>query len=93
MVVIVETNNNKTENSERQGLGEAPDEVATQKIINFESGPKALEKARLEEEQSRAMLVERNRIQERPPEDWTEFVLTIALCFALLLGLYIGLIG
>jgi hypothetical protein len=43
-VIIVETNNNETENSERRGLGEAPDEVPTQTIINFESGPKALKR-------------------------------------------------
>jgi hypothetical protein len=88
-----EANRNKLNNLERRTLRDVPDEVPTQTIINFESGRKALEKARLEEEQSRATLVERSPLQGRLPEDWLEFLLTIALFFALLLGLYVGLIG
>ena len=93
MVIIEETNNNKTENAERRGLRGAPDEVPTQTIINLQSGRKALERARLEEEQHCATLMDRSRLPSRLPEDWPEFVLTMALFFALLLGLYVGFIG
>jgi hypothetical protein len=88
-----EANRNKLNNLERRTLRDVPDEVPTQTIINRESGRKALEKARLEEEQNRATLVERSPLQGRQPEDWLEFLLTIALCFALVFGLYVGLIG
>jgi hypothetical protein len=88
-----EVNRNTLNNLERRTLRDVPDEVPTQTIIYFESGRKALERARLEEEQSRATLLERSPLQGRLPEDWLEFLLTIALFFALLLGLYVGLIG
>jgi hypothetical protein len=88
-----ETNRNMLKNPERRTLRDVPDEVPTQRIINFESGRKALEKGPLKEEQSRARLVERSPLQGRLPEDWLEFLLRIALFFALLLGLYVGLIG
>jgi hypothetical protein len=88
-----EANRNKLSNLERRTLRDVSDEGSTQTIINFESGRKALEKARLEEQQSRAMLVEHRPSQRRQPEDWLEFSLMIALFFALLLGLYLGLIG
>ena len=80
-------------NPERRTLRDVPDEVPTQRIINFESGRKALEKARLEEEQSLAKLLDRSPLQGRLPKDWLEFLLRIALFFALLLGLYGALIG
>jgi hypothetical protein len=88
-----EANRNKLSNLERRTLRDVSDEGSTQTIINFESGRKALEKARLEEQQSRAMLVEHRPSQRRQTEDWLEFSLMIALFFALLLGLYLGLIG
>jgi hypothetical protein len=47
MVIIEEANQKKLKNSERRSLEEAPGERPTQKIIYFESGCKALEKARL----------------------------------------------
>ena len=88
-----ETNRNMLKNPERRTLRDVPDEVPTQRIINFESGRKALEKGPLKEEQSRARLVERSPLHGRLPEDWLEFLLRIALFFALLLGLYGALIG
>jgi hypothetical protein len=88
-----EANRNKPGNLERRTLRDVSDEGSTQTIIHFESGRQALEKARLEEQQSRAMLVEHRPSQRRQPEDWLEFSLMIALFFALLLGLYLGLIG
>jgi hypothetical protein len=84
-----ERNRNMLKNPERRTLRDVPDEVPTQRIINFESGRKALEKARLEE----AKLLDRSPLQGRLPKDWLEFLLRIALFFALLLGLYGALIG
>jgi hypothetical protein len=87
-----ERNGNMLKNPERRTLRDVPDEVPTQRIINFESGRKALEKGPLKEEQSRARRVERIRLP-RLSGDWLEFSLTMAIFFALLLGLYVGLIG
>jgi hypothetical protein len=64
-----------------------------QKIIDFESGRKVLERAWLEKEQIRARLVKRSRLPGSLPDDWLEFSLTIAMFFALLLGFYAGLNG
>ena len=89
MVIIRETNKNRLGNRERR---RAPREVSTPKIIDFELGRKALEKGALAEEQSRARLAERIRLPEGLPDDWSELLLTMAMFFALLLGLYVGLI-
>ena len=92
MVIIDRTNRNKLANAEGSASGDGPDDVPSQKIVDFESGRKALEKGALEE-QSRARLVERIRLPARLSGDWLEFSLTMAIFFALLLGLYVGLIG
>jgi len=68
-------------------------EVSTPKIIDFELGRKALEKDALEEEQSRARLKERICLPGGLPDHWFELLLTMAMFFPLLLGLYPGLIG
>ena len=92
MVIVGETNRNKLANAERSASREGPDKLPSHKVIDFESGRKALEKGRLKEEQSRARLVERIRLP-RLSGDLLEFLLTMAMFFALLLGLYVGLIG
>ena len=92
MVIVGETNRNKLGTLKRSSSGEGPDKVPPQKIIDFESGRKALEKARLEKEQSCAKLVERIRLP-RLSSDLLEFWLTMAIFFALLLGLGVALIG
>jgi hypothetical protein len=91
MVIIEETNRNKLGNPERPDSREGPDEVPFQKIIDFKSGRKALEKASSEKEQIRAKLTERSRLPGRLPNDWPEFLVTITLFFAFLLDLYVGL--
>jgi hypothetical protein len=91
MVIIEERNRNKLGNPERPDSGKGTDEMPPQKIIDFESGRKTLEKAWLEKEQIRARLVERS--PGKLADDWLEFSLTIAMFFALLLGFYVGLIG
>ena len=92
MVIIKETNKNRLGNRERRRACEVFKEVSTPKIIDFELGRKALEKSALEEEQSRARLMERIRLPGELPDDWFELLLTMAMFFALLLGLYVGLI-
>jgi hypothetical protein len=92
MVIVGKTNRNKLANAERSASGERPDKLPSHKVIDFDAGRKALEKGRLKEEQSRASLVERIRLP-RLSGDLLAFLLTMALFFALLLGLYVGLIG
>jgi hypothetical protein len=59
MVIVGETNRSKLAKAERSASGEGPDKLLSHKVIDFESGRKALEKGLLKEEQSRASLVER----------------------------------
>jgi hypothetical protein len=92
-VIIKERNKNKLGNRERRRAREVFKEVSTPKIIDFALGRKALERGALDEEQSRARLAERIRLPGRLSGDWLEFLLTMAMFFALLLGLYVGLIG
>jgi hypothetical protein len=92
MVIIKETSKNKLENRERRRVREIFKEVSTPKIIDFELGRKALEKDALEEEQSRARLKERICLPGGLPDHWFELLLTMAMFFALLLGLYVALI-
>jgi len=91
MVIIKETSKNKLGNRERRRMRETFKEVSTPKIIDFELGRKALEKGALEEEQSRARLMERIRLPGGS-DHWFELLLTMAMFFALLLSLYVGLI-
>ena len=93
MVIIKAKNQNKLGNREPCRTREVFKEVSTPKIIDFPLGRKALEKGVLDEEQSRARLVERIRLPGRLSGDWLEFSLTMAMFFALLLGLYLDLIG
>jgi hypothetical protein len=51
-----------------------------------------LEKGALQEEQSRARLMDRIRLPGRLLDYWFELLLTMAMFFALLLGLYVGII-
>jgi hypothetical protein len=50
-------------------------------------------KERLRRHQRHEFVHLRSQLEGRLPEDWLEFLLRIALFFALLLGLYLGLIG
>ena len=90
MVIIGSTDKNKRGERERSM---APEAVLTSKIINFEQGRKALEKGALEEEQSRVRWIKSIRLPGGLPYDWSELLLTMAMLFALLLGLYFGLFG
>jgi hypothetical protein len=91
MVIIKETSENKLNNRERRRAPEVFKDL-TPKIIDFEIGRKALEKGALEGEQGRARPAERIRLPRRLLDDWFELLLTMAMFFALLPGLY-GLIG
>ena len=93
MVIIEETDKSKRGERERWMAPEASKAVLTPKIINYEQGRKALEKGALEEEQSRVRLIRALVCRGGLPYDWPERLLTRAMLFALLLGLYVGLIG
>jgi hypothetical protein len=93
MVIIQETDKSKRGERERWMAPEVSKPVLTPKIINFEQGRKALEKGALEEEQSRVRLTKSIGLRGGLPYDWSELLLTMAMLFALLLGLYVGLIG
>ena len=97
MAIIEETDKSKRGERER---GMAPEvskavskAVLTPKIIKLEQGRKALEKRALEEEQSRVRWIKSIRLPGGVPYDWSELLLTMAMLFALLLVLYVGLIG
>jgi hypothetical protein len=92
MVIVEEANRNKLASAERCASGEGPDKLPSHKVIDFKAGRKALENGRLKEEQSRARLAERVRLPTLSG-DLLEFALTMAIFFALLFGLYVGLIG
>jgi hypothetical protein len=62
MVFVEETDRNKLGNAERSASGEGPCKLPSHKVIDFESGRKALEKSLLKEEQSRATLMEHIRL-------------------------------
>ena len=93
MAIIEETDKSKRGERERWMAPEVSKAVLTSKIINFEQGRKAFEKGALEEEQNRVRLIKSIRLQEGLHCDWSELLLTMAMLFALLLGLYVGLIG
>ena len=93
MAIIEETDKSKRGERERWMAPEVSKAVLTPKIINCEQGRKALEKRALEEEQSRVRLIKSIRMPGGVPYDWSELLLTMAMLFALLLGLYVGLIG
>jgi hypothetical protein len=93
MVITGRTDKSKREERERWMAPEVSEAVLTPEIINFEQGRKALEKGALEEEQNRARLIKSIRVPGALPYDWLELLLTMAMLFASLLGLYVGLIG
>jgi hypothetical protein len=90
MIFIEETTStNKFRSLEQPDSKQVPDKVMSQKIIDFEPGRKALRKVWREKEQIRASPVHRSHLPRRLLEDRLEFLLMIAL----LLGLYVALIG
>ena len=91
MVIIEEKDKSQRGEREHWMAPGASNAVLTPKVINFEQGRKALEKGALEEEQNRVRLIK--SIPVGLPYDWLELLLTMAMLFALLLGLYVGLIG
>ena len=93
MLIIEGAKTSKRGERERSMAPEVSKAVLTPKLINFEQGRKALEKGALEEEQSRVRLIKSIRLPEGLPYDWSELLLTMAMLFALLLGLCVGLIG
>jgi hypothetical protein len=93
MVIIEETDKSQRGERENWMAPGASKAVLTPKVINFEQGRKALEKGALEEEQSRVRLIKSIGFPGGLSSYWSELLLTMAMLFALLLGLYVGLIG
>jgi hypothetical protein len=91
MVVIKEADKSKRREREQLIGSAALDGILNPKIINFEHGRKALEKG--VGEQNHLRLIKGIRFPGGGPYDWSELLLTMAMLFALLLGLYVGLIG
>jgi len=86
-MIIEEANKSKLQDCELGSLGEVLAKDPTRKIIDFESGRKALEKNGFDDDQNRVKLMERSRVPSRLPEDWLEPLLTLVLFVGLLLGL------
>ena len=93
MVIIEEKDKSQRGEREHWMAPGASKAVLTPKVINFEQGRKALEKGALEEEQSRVRLIKSIGLPGGLPYDWSELLLTMAMLFALLLGVYVGLMG
>jgi hypothetical protein len=93
MVIIEEADKSTRGERERWMAPQVSKAGLTPKIINFEQGREALEKGALEEEQSSVRWIKSIRLPESLPYDLSELLLTMAMLFALLLGLYVGLIG
>jgi hypothetical protein len=93
MVIIEGTDKSRRGEREKWMTPEVSTAVSTSNIINFEQGRRALEKGALEEEKSRERLIKSIRLPGGQPHDWSELLLTMAMLFALLLGLYVGLIS
>jgi hypothetical protein len=77
---------------ERHDSEEGIDQVSPPKIIYLESGRKTLEKARLENEEDIARLLDHSRLTVRLADNRIEFLVTMVMFFALLVELYVGLI-
>jgi hypothetical protein len=86
-MIIEEANKSKLQDCELGSLGEVLAKDPTRKIIDFESGRKALEKNGFDDDQNRVKLMKRSRVPSRLPEDWPEFLLTVVLFVGLLSGL------
>ena len=93
MVIIEGTDKSQRGERERFIAPQASKAILSPKIINFEEGRKALEKRALEEERSSVRLIKSIRLPGGLPYDWSELLLTMAMLLALLLGVYVGLMG
>ena len=92
MVIIEEIDRNKLCHSEPSGSRDGMGQVLPRKIVDFDSGQDA--RKDLVTEQRRCDQAHGARsFTVRLPDDRLEFLLTIAIFFVLLLGLYVGLIA
>ena len=92
MVIIEEANKSKPQDPELRSLGEVLENDSIPNIIDFESGRAALKAEIFGNEQNRLRPMQRSRVPSRLPEDWLDFLLTVVLFVALLLGLVGGVI-
>lgn len=93
MVIIEEIDRNKPGHPEPSDSGNGMDKVLPQKIIDFDSGSQNAGEDLVREREECSQAHGASSFTVRLPDDRTEFLLTIAISFALLLGFYVGLIG
>jgi hypothetical protein len=89
MMMIQGANKIKFRDAELHGCREVSEKNGTRKIIDFESGRRALEYERFDDEQDRLGLMKRGHVPSKLPDGWIEFLLTLAP----LLGLLVGVIA
>jgi hypothetical protein len=89
MMMIQGANKSKLRDSGLHRWREIGEKNGTRKIIDFESGRKALEYERFDDEQDRPGLMKRGHVPSKLPAGWIEFLLTLAP----LLGLLVGVIA
>jgi hypothetical protein len=89
MTMIQGANKSTFRDAELHGWREIVEKNGTRKIIDFESGHKALEYDRVDDEQDRPGLMKRGHVPSKLPDGWIEFLLTPAP----LLGLLVGVIA
>lgn len=93
MVIVGKTNRNKLANAERSALGEGPDKLPSHKDIDFDAGSQGAGKGRLKGRAKSCEAGGAHSFTEVNRAICFEVSLTMAIFFALLLGLYVGLIG
>ena len=93
MAIIEEIDRKKPGHREPSDSGNGMDKVLPQKIIDFDSGSQNAGKNLVRERGGFSQAHGASSVTVRLPDDRIEFLLTIAIFFALLLGLYVGLIG
>ena len=93
MAIIEEAGRNKLCHAEPSGSRDGMGQVLPRKIVNFDSGPQDVRKELVNEQRRCGQAHGARSFTVRLPDDRLEFLLTIAIFFALLLGLYVGLIA
>jgi hypothetical protein len=93
MVIIEKIDRNKLGHPESPDSRDNAGQVPSRKIVDFHWGPQAARKGVVRERARCGQADGARSFTVRLPDDRLEFLLTIAIFFALLLGLYVGLIA
>jgi hypothetical protein len=90
-MIIEEANQRKRQDCKLPNFGELFEKHSTRKIIDFESGRRALQTVEFDDEQNR--VAQPSGVPSGLPIDWLEFLLTAGFFVLLLLGLVGGVIA